>query len=207
MLRAGQIEELKQALSDEVYQEALSNKAGSKQRYAAMKKYFGYINTVRESLQKPCLIEFEGKDYISFCNSHSIALTKEDCGTIELFTDVDRYPDVSRLIHFEGVERQVDFSTIFADAKSKGYKLKKDEVNHKAKYLLEYDGLYFKLGLLDATFSIINDGEIATVYNKAKDGTPITIKTSIGVCVVMPIRIEDADEYIVINYPLEGRDQ
>lgn len=204
MLRAGQIEELKMALSDEIYQEVLSNKAGSKQRYAAMKKYFGYIKTARESLQKPCLIEFEGKDYISFCNSHSIALTTEPCGTIELFTDVDRYPDVSRLIHFEGVERQVDFGKIFADAKSKGYKLKKDEVNHKCKYLLEYDGLYFRLGLLDATFSIINDGEVATVYNNSEDGTPITIKTSIGVCVIMPVRIEDTDEFIVINYQAEG---
>ena len=207
MLKAGQIEELKMALSDEIYQEALSNKAGSKQRYAAMKKYFGYIKTARESLQKPCLIEFDGKDYVSFCNSHSLALTTEPCGTIELFTDVDRYPDVSRLVHFEGDERQVDFGKIFADAKSKGYKLKKDEVSHKCKYVLEYNGTYFRLGLLDATFSIINDGEIATVYIKPNGTAPITIKTSIGVCVVMPVRIEDPDEFIIIKHQTEGRVQ
>lgn len=195
MLINGQIEELKAQLQDEIYAEVITVKPGAKKRYAAMKKYFTYFKSSREFLQKPCGVEFDDKFYISFCNSYSLALTTEPCGAIELFTDKDRYPDVNRLVNFRGTPRKVDFTQVFADAKSQGYKLKKTELDSfKYNYLLHYDGAYYKAGLLDSTFSIIDDGEEATVYHKDGEGSaPIIIKNSIGICVVMPVNVENEE--------------
>lgn len=195
MINQGRIEELKGELRDEIYADALKNNPSAKKRYAAMKKYFTYIKTTREALQKPCIVEFNGMLYTSFCNSHSLALTTEPCGSIELFADTDRYPDVARLITTNGKGRKVDFQKVFADAKSQGYHLKKSELDgHKFKYLMHYDGSYFKLGLVDATFSIIDDGEEATVYHDPVKRLPITIETSIGVCTIMPMNIKNEDD-------------
>lgn len=195
MINQGRIEELKAELRDEIYADALKHNPSAKKRYSAMKKYFTYIKTTREALQKPCIVEFNGMLYTSFCNSHSLALTTEPCGSIELFADTDRYPDVARLIHINSKERKVDFQKLFADAKSKGYHLKKSELDgHKFKYLMHYDGSYFKLGLVDATFSIIDDGEKATVYHDPDKRLPITIETSIGVCTIMPMNIKNKDD-------------
>ena len=92
MLNEGRIEELKEMLRDEIYTELLSIKPGAKRRYAAMKKYFGYHNSMREILMRPCPIEFEGVQYHSFTNSHSLVLTTESIGTIAPCEDPGRYP-------------------------------------------------------------------------------------------------------------------
>lgn len=90
---------------------------------------------------------------------------------------------------------------VIAEAKSLGYKLKVAEVNGSFKYLMYYDGAYFKVGLLEASYGIINDGEEAIVYHDPGSRTPITIKTSLGYCVVMPMHLgsDDIDNYIIIN--------
>ena len=198
LLNEGRIDELKELLSDEIYTESLSNKPpGAKQRYAAMKKYFSYAGSVREALQKPCEIEYEGEKYNSFCNSYSLALTKESCGEIAMCENPSRYPDVKRLIYIEGTEREIDFLTVFAKAASQGYKLKKSEF-YSNKYLMKFDGAYFRLPLLESTFRIIYDGQPVTVYHK--EGTrAMVIKNDIGLCVIMPVRIEDEADSIIIE--------
>lgn len=198
LLNEGRIDELKQALRDEIYAEALSeNKPpGAKKRYAAMKKYFTYIKTGRDILQHPCMVEFEGKMHTSFCNAHSLALTTEPCGTMQLCTEPERYPDVTRLIKYEGYEKEIDLERVFAEAKSLGYKLKKSELSFdRYKYLMHFEGSYYKLGLLDATLSIIDDGGYYVVWHLPGKRSAITIKTEIGVCTVMPINIEN-DSFI-----------
>lgn len=201
LLNAGRVEEVKDRLRDEIYAEALGTKAGAKKRYNAMKKYFTYINSVREALQKPCLIEYNGKNYISFCNGYTLTLTTEPCGAVELLDDPSNYPDVTRLIRLVGEQRKINFRKVFAEAKSKGYKLIKNEVNsYKFKYLMHYDGAYFKLGLLDSAFSIIDDGKDATVYHENNGRAALGIETSIGVCTVMPIKLEEiTDDLVVID--------
>lgn len=189
MLDKGRIEELKKLLQEEIYEESLKTKPGAKKRYAAMRRYFNYHKTAREVLQKPCTIEFEDKPYISFCNSWSLALTTEDCGEIQLHDNENgKYPDVTSLIRFDGIKKKIDISKVIAEAKSKGYRLTKTEVSNAFKYLMLYDGTYYKIGLLDATFSIIDDGEVAMTYHP--DGTmmPLTIKNDIGLCMIMPVR-------------------
>ena len=203
LLNAGRIDELKALLRDEIYSDTLKTKPGAKQRYAAMKKYFTYHTSVREALQHPCEVEFEDKTYISFCNSWSLALTREECGEIELLDDPSRYPDVTKLIRFDGIKKKIDFNKIFAQARSLGYKLTKNEVGAGFKYLLFYDGGYFKIGLIEATFGIINDGEIPITYHPSSGYTPLTIANDIGLCMIMPVRFEhdpkQDDDKIVIE--------
>lgn len=193
MLDAGKIDELRKMLQDEIYIESLNKKPGSKKRYAAMKRYFGYHKPAREILQKPCEIEFEGTKYISFCNTWSLAMTTEDCGEIELVEDVDRYPDVTRLLRFDGIKKKIDFRKVIAEATAKGYKLTNGEIGSKFRYLMHYDGTYYKLGLIDATYRIIDNGVPPITYHPDGIRMPLTIKNDIGLCMVMPVFIKDTD--------------
>ena len=194
MLNNGKINELIAELQDEIYQESLKRKPNAKKRYTAMKKYFSYTDSGREVLKKPCAIEFEGEKYTSFTNSWSLVLTKEDIGEIELFDEANgKYPDVGRLLRFDGIKRKVDFGKLFAEAKSKGYKLNKTEVNAGFKYLLHYDGTYYKVGLVDMSYRIIDTGEEAMVYYPDGKKMPMTIQTDLGFCMIMPVWIKDED--------------
>lgn len=200
MLNNGQIEELKTLIQDELFIEELKSKPGAKQRYAAMKKYFSYVKNNNKALKKPCVIDFDGEKYTSFINGYSIALTKESSGEMELFGDSGNYLNVGKMVVFDGEEKEIDFNTIIAEAKSKGYKLKKSEVEQGGdfKYIFHYDNAYFKVGLLDSTYSIINDGKKATVWHSGniKEHSPIIIKNDIGLCVVLPLNY-DREKYNV----------
>ena len=203
MLEEGLIEELKELLREEIYMESLRKKTGAKPRYSAMKKYFGYVKSSRAICQKPAIVEFEGETVYSFCNSYSIALTKESCGFIELFTEDDgTYPNVSRLLRRDGSAVKIDLKPAIAEAKSKGYKLTKTEVNG-GKFMLLYNGAYYRMGLLDATYSIIDDGGELTVYHSGEQFSSMTIENSIGVCMVLPIKCDEEsvrnDGITVIN--------
>ena len=198
MLNQNRIEELKAELQDEIFTESLKNKPDAKKRYAAMKKYLSYTDTVREILKKPCEIDIDGVKHYSFCNSYSLALTREECGEIVLCDEPDRYPPVLNLLKYDGSEGKIDFGKVMAEAKSKGYKLKKSEIMNN-KYLMHYDGAYFRIALIDITYSIINDGKKAIVYHVEGSRRPITAITDIGVCVVMPVHLEDLENSVVIE--------
>lgn len=195
MINDNRIEELKKMLEDDIYTESLKKKPNAKKRYSAMKKYFAYHETGRECLQKPCAIRFEDKDYISFCNSWSMALTTEDIGEIELYDENNgKYPNVIRLLRFDGIKKKIDFSEVFAEARSKGYRLNKGEVDARFKYVMLYDGTYYKVGLIEATFGIIDDGEPALTYHQDGVRGPLTIQTSLGIAMVMPVKFDDIPE-------------
>lgn len=194
MLIKGYVEELKAELKDEIYKESLKTNPNAKKRYAAMKKYFTYVTSVREACSKPAIVEYEGREYTSFCNSYSLVLTTESSGEMALFDpEKGNYPDVTRLISFDGEKDKIDISDVIAKAKTQGYKLKKDTVMNN-QFLLKYKGNYFRIGLLDSTFSVIDDGEKATFYCKPNSNRPITIVNDLGICVIMPIRMESEPE-------------
>ena len=195
MINNGKIEDLKAMLQDEIYEESLKVKPNAKKRYMAMNKYFSYTDSTRDALQKPCVVEYEGEKRTSFCNSYSLALTRESTGEIELFDESNgTYPDVTRLIRFDGKEEKIDISRVIAEAKSKGYKLKKSEVGYGYEYLMNYGGSYFKIGLVDMTYGIINNGSEATVYHKEGPNNPLTITTDIGIAFIMPVRYDSDPE-------------
>ena len=203
LIRRGKVEELEALLVDEVYQESLKHKPDAKKRYTAMKKYFNYTDSARDCLRRPCVIEFEGKEYTSFTNSWSLVLTTEPTGEIELFSEeMGRYPDVGRLIRFDGIKKKIDFNNVIAAAKSKGYKLNKTEVGPGFKYLMLYDGTYYKIGLIDISHSIINDGQPAMTYHPDGEKMPLTFQTELGICMIMPVFMHDGEpdeSHIVIE--------
>ena len=203
MLEKGEIENLKILLRDEIFVHSINKKSGTKERYAAMKKYFSYVKNEDQALQMPCLINFKEEKYTSFVNGYSLVLTKEDTGEIMLFENPDKYLKVEKMITFDGEEKEIDINKILAEAKSKGYKLKKSEVENgdNFKFLLYYDMAYYKIGLLDASYSIINDGNKAIVYHRKSERlAPIIIKNNIGICIILPINYNgDNEQNIKIN--------
>jgi hypothetical protein len=198
VLHQNRIDELKAALQDEIFTESLKTKPNAKKRYAAMKRYLANVSSAREILQKPCEVEIEGNKYMSFCNSYSLALTRETCGEIPLCEDPDRYPPVTRLLNYEGTEGKIDFGRVMAEAKSKGYKYTKNAI-YSNDYLMRYGGAYFRIALLDITYGIIDDGNEAIVYHVDGPRRSMTITTDIGVAVVMPVFIDGEPEGVVVE--------
>ena len=203
MLNNGQIEELKALLQDEIFTDSLKGNGNAKKRYSAMKKYFTYTKgNGNKALEKPCVIDFEGQKHTSFINGYSIALTTETSGEMELYGDSDNYLKVDKMVTYDGTKREIDFLKVIAEAKSKGYKIKKSEVEagDNFRYVMHYDGAYYKIGLLDVTYSIIDNGEKAEVYHQdGKKTSPIVIKNDIGVAVVLPIN------YNAENFQNDGK--
>ena len=200
MLNEGLIDELKAMLQDEIYKDSLKSTTNAKKRYAAMKRYFNYVNNTRECLQKPYAYEYNGVKYNSFTNSWSLVLTKESTGEIEMFEG--KYPDISRLIRFDGIKKKIDFNNVIAKAKSKGYRRTKGEVGPGFKYLMRYDGTYYKVGLIDISHEIINNGEPVMTYHPDGERMPLTIENDIGISIIMPVFIHDKEsleEKVVIE--------
>lgn len=203
MLNEGKIEDLKALLSEEIYKSELQDKGG-KARYSAMKRYYRFVDkNGREMLKKPCKdIEYQGKLYNCFIDGYCFALTVESLGNMETYDNTNNdYFNVSRFISFNGDMEKLNLNNILATAKSKGYKYKKSEVDTiNAVYYLKYKGSYYKIGLLDKAYSIINDGEEAEVYYSGKSDVLI-IKNNIGIAGICPIIIKGdiANKIIIEN--------
>lgn len=198
MLEQNRIDELKASLQDEIFVESLKTKPDAKKRYAAMKRYLANISSAREILQKPCEVEYGSIKYNAFCNSYSLALTLESCGELEMCDDPDRYPPVKRLISNAGESGMIDFNRVLAEAKSKGYKYTKNAI-YSNDYLMQYDGAYFRMALVDLTYSIINDGKEAAVHHVSGSRRSLTIVTDIGIAVIMPVFIEGEPDGVVVK--------
>lgn len=216
MINNNEIEELKKILQDEIFTSNLKGNPGQKKRYAAMKKFFKYVTQNNQALLSPCKnvevnTEMLSGKYNCFCDSYSVVLTTEDIGEIEPYnTDKGKYFDIEKIL-CDNVNdlhiSKIDFNSLLAKAKSLGYKLKKSEVERsgnykesKEEYILKYkpfedrDSAYFKMGLLDKAFSIIDDGQPCEVYYMDRK-SPLFVKSSIGLCIVLPIYAsEDIEE-------------
>ena len=218
MINNNEVEELKKILQDEIYTNHLKGSPGKKKRYAAMKRFFKYVTQNNPALLSPCRgVEvstgmLSGK-YNCFCDSYSIVLSTEDIGKIKPYnTDKGKYFDIEKLlcdnINDLHISR-IDFNSVLAKAKSLGYKLIKSEVSGNYEYILKYkpfddkDSAYFKIGLFDKAFSIIDDGKPCEVYYMNRKA-PLFIKSSIGLCLVLPINAsEDIEEQKTIIEAME----
>lgn len=196
MLEDGKIEELKKTVQDEIYQKELNNIPGAKQRYAAMKRYFKFANDKNVFTCKPKQIE----GLSCFVDGLTAVRTKESLNDIPQYDDSDiPYIDLNGIMNLESVSdytEEINFNEVLAEAKAGGYKFKKNEIIQGDGFttVFFYNGAYFKVGLLDQAFSIINDGEKATVYSTGRAISPIKIVTSIGECVLMPVKPKDTDK-------------
>lgn len=194
MLERGQAEELKALIRDEIFRDCLKNRPGALQRYSAMKKYFTYTRNANLMMTMPCIVEFNGERYTSFTNGVSLVLTREECGAMELFNGRGDYLNVEKTIppdwDRDGVS--VNLNLPLASAKSNGYVLKRSEVEDSGdfKYVLHYDNAYFKMGVFDSAYAIIDDGTPVRVYRPGKrdSRSPMVIANSIGICLILPFK-------------------
>lgn len=203
MIENGKIEELKKAAMDEIYQKEISSTPGAKQRYAAMKRYFKYANMNNKACSLPCKdIELSDGLYNCFVNGLTLVCTTESIGDMESFDNSEgNYIKIGQMLTYSGDMELLNMNKVLAEAKTKGYKYKKSEIGmgKDFQYCFKYRDGYFKVGLLDQAFSIINDGEDAEVYYTGAKGL-LLIKTSIGVCGVLPfIHVEDDNIKTIIN--------
>ena len=191
MINNGEIEELKNLLQDEIYNDSLKGNGTAKKRYAAMKRYFKYPMQNNPALQMPCKdITVHGETYNSFVDGYTLVLTTESIGELESYDNSkNTYFDVGKMVDFSLAKstEEMDLNTILAEAKAKGYKYKKTEIGigQDFQYVFKYKDGYFKVGLLDQAFSIINDGEKAEVYYTGSKSL-LLIKTSIGIAGILP---------------------
>lgn len=195
MIREGQIEELQALLRDEIYAESLKalNGNDAKKRYTAMKNYFKYSSfSSRETTQKPCKFTFKGEEYTSFFNGYTIVLSKENSGDMEMFSDPENYFKVDKVLFGYEPQGEIDLNRIIAEARAEGYRLKKSETNPDTTiFYVHYKDYYYSIGLLDCTFSIINNGEKMGAYCD-RNGI-LQLNNDIGIGLIMPIKVNSDD--------------
>lgn len=205
MLNNGEIEELKQLLSSEIYANTLTGNRTAKKRYAAMKRYFaGKSKDTREFMNKPGTnISYNGKKYNAFCDTYCAVLTTEGIGTMETCNDYLNIVSIFDIGKYKAESENLSINDLLAEAKSKGYKYLKKETgaNENFQYLLKYKETFFKIGLIDKAFSIIDDGNIAEVIYLGKKA-PLHIKTDIGEAIILPVAVKEEnidDSKIIIE--------
>lgn len=197
MLKDGRVDELKRLLTDEVYQDSLKKNVGAKERYAAMKRYFKYVDRPNPCCHYPCdNVKVNGEIYNSFMDGYSFVITKEPLGEMGTYNEEEYGPYFKldgfvNYANYTEVDR-VDLNKVLAEAKSKGYKFKKAETTHDFRYMLRYKDGGYKMSLLDRAFSIVNDGSVAKVYYKDRLGM-LMIETSIGIAGILPVNLEKID--------------
>ena len=194
MINNGQIEELKALLQDEIFADSLKGNGNAKKRYSAMKRYFKFPDSTSKALNLPCKdIEALGSTYNSFVNGYTLVLTTESIGEMESYDNTSgSYFNVASMLNLSDAKSVdvFDVNTILAEARSKGYKYKKVEIGQHQdfQYCFKYKEGYFKVGLLDQAFSIIDDGKEAEVYYNGEKGL-LFIKTSIGIAGILPFNV------------------
>jgi len=193
MINNGQTEELKKLIQEEIYQDSMKGNGDAKKRYAAMKRYFKYASINNTKASMPCKdIVLDDATYNCFLDGYSFALSTEDIGEIVAYDNSNNsYFDLKKLISYPPDMEKIDVNSILAEAKSKGYKYKKSEIaqGESFGYLLHYKEGYYKIGILDQAFSIVNDGEESEVYYSGAMSL-LYIKTSIGMCAILPIKTD-----------------
>lgn len=192
MINNNEIEQLKALIQEEIYKTNLTD-SNAKKRYSAMKNFYKYSEKNRNNIcSLPCKdIDINGIKYTSFTDGYCIVCTSESINDMETFdTSKANYMNVSNFFDFSNAQSKdiINITELMATAKSNGYKLKTSEcdTSGKAKFLVKYKDAYFKLGLLDKVYSIINDGNKADMYYNGARGL-IQIKTSIGFAGVLPM--------------------
>lgn len=209
MLNNGQIEELKEKIQDEIFQDELKRSGGAnaKKRYSAMKRYFKYVGGFDDRLlypykNLPVEIHGEKKEMNCFIDMNSFVLTTESIGTMEDFdsiADGKEYFNVQKLINIPIDYEEVDLNKVLSAAKAKGYKYKGSELDsYKFTYAWHYKDAYYKVGILDQAYSIVNDGKKAKLYYTS-NVLILYIETSIGLAAILPMHWDTGTGKIVIE--------
>lgn len=167
------------------------NKVGRKMRSNAMKRFYRFVDDKGYN-RYPYRGVKVFKDEVMNCllNDYCMVLTKEEIAGMEDYKDIEPYknfPNINGILSEmpkHGVK--VDINKVIDVAKYAGYKYGKREIEKDFKYVWKYNDAYFKIGLIDKAFQVINDGQKANVYHRAYNA-PLFIETSIGIAAVLPM--------------------
>ena len=199
MLNNGEIEELKKVISEEIYNNSLDKNGNAKSRYKAMKDFYKFPSNITDTrFLKPCKKSIRRQVYNCFFSSDILVICIESNENIEINNEKESDKilfDPEKLIdtnNFEVVEN-IDFNDILSEAKSKGFKPIKQEIKYGecAKYYLHFRDAYYKIGLLNKGYSIIDGGKHQEVFYKNKV-SPLYIYNSLGIVMLLPVRIDAA---------------
>lgn len=169
------------------------DKVGRKMRSNAMKRFYRFVDDKKPSYDKfPYRNIKVFKEEVMNClfNDRCLVLTKEEIVGMEDYKDIEPYknfPNINGILSEmpkHGVK--VDINKVIDVAKYAGYKYGKREIEINFKYVWKYEDAYFKIGLIDKAFQVINDGQKANVYHRAYNA-PLFIETSIGIAAVLPM--------------------
>lgn len=199
MLNNGEIEELKKVISEEIYNNSLDKNSNAKSRYKAMKDFYKFpSNNTDSRFLKPCKKSVRRQFYNCFLSCDILVCTKESTGNIELYNEKEEREEwfnVENLINTNDHEiiSNIDFNDILSEAKSKGFKPLKQEIQYGecAKYYLHFRNAYYKIGLLNKGYSIIESGSHQKVFYRGNK-EPLFIYNSLGIVMLLPVRIDVA---------------
>lgn len=188
------------------------NKVGRKMRSNAMKRFYRFVDDKKPSYDKfPYRNIKVFKEEVMNCllNDYCLVLTKEEIVGMEDYKDIESYknfPNINGILSEmtkHGVK--VDINKVIDVAKHAGYKYRKCEIENDFKYVWKYEDAYFRIGLIDKAFQVINDGQKANVYYKAYNA-PLFIETSIGIAGVLPMHYKESPSknHIIVKRKRNG---
>lgn len=169
------------------------DKIGYKMRSYAMKRFYRFVDDKEANWAKyPCrdVKVFKGQTMNCLLNAYCMVLTKEEINDIKDYKDIESYgnfPNINVILSkMPKRSIKVNINKVLDTAKLTGYKYTKSEEGNNFKYVWKYNDAYFRIGLIDKAFQVINDGQKANVYYRACNA-PLFIETSIGIAVVLPM--------------------
>lgn len=201
-IEKGDTKGLKKLVVEEVNRECKKARKLALKRESAMKRYYRFPNkdnlnwgNYQKCLNRPCINTLvQGRKYNVFFDGISLVLTTESLGDL-IINAVQRnqYPKFEHLFNISNckqIKQKVDIEKVLLEAKKQGYRYKKSEIGigTEYKYVFKFKGSYYKMGLLDKAFNIINDGNLAEVVYLENEDTPLHISTSIGKMLLMPCK-------------------
>jgi hypothetical protein len=203
MIEENRIEELKVFLNEEIKQQEIKLIPGVSARYKAMKEFYKYVYDDKPFFNAVSKVKIGGEKYNLIFDPYSIVFTKESVGTIPTY-EKKNIPDVMTFLSVDTSESTVmdiDMEEILYKGKKQGYKRLEREMKYGkgGRYYLSGENNFYKFGLIDKAFSIINDGTSAKVFEIPK---VIYIKTTLGMAIVLGLRSSPYGNNI-ISIPLK----
>lgn len=208
MINNNEIEKLKAALQEEIYQKELKKTSGKADRYKALKYYFKYVSDDRLQLNYPYAnYEYNNKKYTAFTDAYSLGITAESFD-IKSYQEAlaeerqteERLPyfnikplldEIVDVINTHTPLKENNLDKYISLAKSKGYKMTKKMFNaytpFKDKFYLEIGGVCFNIALIEKAYNIIKDNSKIDIY--CHEGQRMLyLKNDIGMIIVCGIR-------------------
>lgn len=181
LLEENEIELLKELLKKELLEKELKkNNRGNRNK--AAERFFKFKHS------NPIFNNFTEKNgYYYMTDAYCAVKTKEQPLTLKNKIDYDKFMNIEGLYDISNAEeyKNIDIKKVLIDAKVSGYRYAKKETDANALYYFKFKDTYFKIGLLDKAFSVIDNNKPVTLYYRGKRSV-LMIANEIGQVLIMP---------------------